>query len=145
MMFDPYCQSSRKERVKLCHDTRLAKCTMKSGSVSPILVQQTPATVPTIWLADWPCSILKTPSEAPNPPTTKAGTGSERIELTLREKPSVEVRCTSYPSLGCAVSPTSMPRLRSTPPLIHSAVQPDDEGGPCCRSRSTMVRWYRFN
>src|SRR5438445_768090 len=75
------------------------------------------------------------------PPVTKAPPGRDRTELTFRENPTVDSRRRSEGRVGRTDKAISIPRLRSTPPLDHWAVQPDEAGTACCSKRSTMVRW----
>src|SRR5579859_1060492 len=86
MMSPPRFQSHRNPTDHRCHVTSFENDIWNLGLASPTTITFPVESLPTIWVADLPCSIWNAPSPVPKPPTWNAGTGSDSTRLLLVKK-----------------------------------------------------------
>src|SRR5512144_3421226 len=80
MMSPPFFQSHSMPTFHRFQVKSLEPVIWNLGSEFP-----TPPSVPTICVADFPCSMRNAPSDVPKPPVLKAGTGNSITLERLRE------------------------------------------------------------
>ncbi len=93
---------------------------LKSGIASPSLMMLPFSSVPMICVGDLPSSIRVCPYAKPNPATVNGGTSSGRsvISPTFLANVVRDTQVRAEVCTGVMPSCASMPRLRSSPPLI---------------------------
>src|SRR2546430_17415301 len=93
-----------------------------------------------ILLADCPCSMKKLPVCPPKLPSVNGGTGNWVILLEFEKNVERSTQLSSGRWIGAQPMDTSIPRLRSSPPLKNWLLKPLELASPRNSRRSQIGR-----